>query len=91
MLEGIAGIQWDSCCLAVRLVGRHYVRNRLGETNDSIQLEVELKGLGSAGPGMEDRLRRAILGYYRDDLYLVPPSELGDHGDDGDDYYLDPL
>lgn len=91
VLEGIAGIQWDSCCLAVRLVGRHYVRNRLGETNDSIQLEVELKGLGSAGPGMEDRLRRAILGYYRDDLYLVPPSELGDHGDDGDDYYLDPL
>ena len=90
-LEGIAGIQWDSCCLAVRLVGRHYVRNRLGETNDSIQLEVELKGLGAAGPGMEDRLRRAILGYYRDDLYLVPPSELGGRGNDGDDYYFDPM
>ena len=92
VLEGIAGIQWDSCCLSVRLVGRHYVRNRLGETNDSIQLEVEFKGLSSAGPDLEDRLRRAILGYYRDDLYLVPPSELdGDGGDDGDDYYLDPL
>jgi len=90
VLEGIAGIQWDSCCLAVRLVGRHYVRNRLGETNDSIQLEIEFKGMGSAGPDLEDRLRRAILGYYRDDLYLVPPSELGD-GNDGDDYYLDPL
>ena len=89
-LEGIAGIQWDSCCLSVRLVGRHYVRNRLGETNDSIQLEVEFKGMGSAGADLEDRLRRAILGYYRDDLYLVPPSEI-DGGDDRDDFYFDPL
>lgn len=91
VLEGIAGVQWDSCCLAVRLVGRRYVRNRLGETNDSIQLEIEFKGMGSAGPDLEDRLRRAILGYYRDDLYLVPPSDLDDGGDDRDDYYLDPL
>ena len=44
--------------------------------NDSIQLEIELKGLGSAGPDNRGRLRRAILGYHRDDLYLVPPSEL---------------
>lgn len=90
LLEGIAGIQWDSCCLAVRLVGRHYVRNRLGETNDSIQLEVELKGLGSAGPDMEGRLRRAILGYYRDDLYLVPPSDLR-NGDGDNPHVIDPL
>ena len=90
-LEGIAGVQWDSCCLSVRLVGRHYVRNRLGETNDSIQVEVEFKGLSSAGADLGDRLRRAILGYYRDDLYLVPPSELENGGDDGDDYYIDPL
>ncbi|MDH5822175.1 LPS-assembly protein LptD [Luteimonas sp. RD2P54] len=89
VLEGIAGVQWDSCCLAVRLVGRHYVRNRIGETNNAIQLEVELKGLGSAGPDTEGRLRRAILGYYRDDLYLVPPSEL--EGGTDDDLTIDPL
>ncbi|PJK00618.1 LPS-assembly protein LptD [Lysobacteraceae bacterium NML91-0213] len=76
LLEGIAGVQWDSCCVSVRLVGRRYVRNRLGEMNDAIQLEVELKGLSSLGANTEDRLRRAILGYYRDDLYLVPPSDL---------------
>lgn len=76
LLEGIAGVQWDSCCLAVRLVGRRYVRNRTGEPNNSLQLEIELKGLGSAGSGTEGRLRRAILGYYRDDLYLVPPAEV---------------
>jgi LPS-assembly protein len=81
LLEGIAGVQWDSCCLAVRLVGRRYVRNRLGDLNDAIQLEIELKGLGSAGPDTESRLRRAILGYYREDLYLVPPPEVRS-GDD---------
>lgn len=73
LLEGIAGVQWDSCCMAVRLVGRRYVRNRSGDLNNAIQLEIELKGLGSAGPDTEGRLRRAILGYYREDLYLVPP------------------
>lgn len=82
LLEGIAGVQWDSCCLAVRLVGRRYLRNRTGELNDAIQLEIELKGLGSAGPDTESRLRRAILGYYREDLYLVPPPEVRTGDDD---------
>jgi LPS-assembly protein len=76
MLEGIAGVQWESCCMAVRLVGRRHIHNREGELGNSVQLEIELKGLGSAGPDTESRLRRAILGYYREDLYLVPPSEV---------------
>ena len=76
LLEGIFGVQWESCCMAARLVTRRYVRNRAGDMNDAIQLEIEFKGLGSAGPETRDRLRRAILGYYRDDLYLVPPSEV---------------
>lgn len=75
LLEGIAGVQWESCCLAVRLVGRRYLRNRNAELNNAVQLEVELKGLGSAGPDTAERLRRAILGYYREDLYLVPPED----------------
>ena len=85
LLEGIAGVQWDSCCMAVRLVGRRYLHNREGELNNSIQLEIELKGLGSAGPDTESRLRRAILGYQREDLYLVPPSEASGNDDEGQD------
>jgi LPS-assembly protein len=77
LLEGIAGVQWESCCLAVRVVGRRYLRNREeGELNSAIQVEIELKGLGSVGSDTESRLRRAILGYYRDDLSLVPPAEV---------------
>jgi len=73
-LETIAGVQWDSCCMAVRLLARRFVRNREGDLNNAIQFEFVFKGLGSAGQNTDQTLRRAILGYYRDDLYLVPPS-----------------
>ncbi len=76
LLEGIAGVQWESCCVAVRVVARRYVRNRVGDLNTAVQVEFELKGLGSAGPGTERVLRRAILGYDRDDLSLTPSSLL---------------
>nr|WP_255595612.1 LPS assembly protein LptD [Lysobacter sp. BMK333-48F3] len=73
-LEQIAGVQWESCCLAVRAIARRYQRNRSEDLNSSFQVEFELKGLGSAGQNTERVLRRAILGYNRDDLYLAPPS-----------------
>ncbi|HVR81076.1 MAG TPA: LPS assembly protein LptD [Luteimonas sp.] len=73
LLEGIAGVQWDSCCLAVRVVGRRYVHNRAGELDNALMFEVELKGLGSGGQDTRRVLRRAILGYYREDISLVPP------------------
>jgi LPS-assembly protein len=90
LLEGIAGVQWDSCCMAIRLVARRYIRNRQGDLNNALQLEFELKGLGSAGPDTESRLRRAILGYYREDLYLVPPTEFTGSGDDDNSPDLTP-
>ena len=73
-LETLAGVQWDSCCVAVRLVARRYVHNRAGELSNALMFEIELKGLGSAGQDTQRALRRAILGYNRDDLYLVPPQ-----------------
>ena len=75
-LEALAGVQWESCCLAVRTLFRRYLRNRTGDLNSSFQIEFELKGLGSAGQDTRRVLRRAILGYDRDDLYLVPPSSV---------------
>ncbi|HET6397290.1 MAG TPA: LPS assembly protein LptD [Pseudoxanthomonas sp.] len=84
LLEAIAGVQWDSCCLAVRALARRYVRNREGELDNAIQVEFVLKGLGSAGQDTERTLRRAILGYHRDDLYLVPPSNTTPDPDDYD-------
>jgi LPS-assembly protein len=74
-LEQIAGVQWDSCCIAVRMVARRWVENREGELSRGFLLEIELKGLGSAGQDTRKTLRRAILGYNRGDLYLVPPEQ----------------
>ncbi|UJB20362.1 MULTISPECIES: LPS assembly protein LptD [Lysobacter] len=92
-LEQIGGVQWESCCLAVRLIARRYQRNRSEDLNSSLQVEFELKGLGSAGQNTERVLRRAILGYNRDDLYLAPPSPTvsrQNRGNDADDSTLDP-
>ena len=91
LLEGIAGVQWDSCCLAVRVVGRRYVQNRTGDMSNAIQFEVELKGLGSGGADTRSRLRRAILGFDRDDLYLIPPASVGIDNDATDDDAPDTL
>ncbi len=90
LLEGIFGVQWDSCCIAARVVARRYVRNRTGELNDALQFEIELKGLGTAGQDTTGRLRRSILGYNREDLYLVPPAEVRTGGDDADNPLQDP-
>jgi len=43
-----------------------------------------LKGLSSVGQNTDRTLRRAILGYNRDDLYLVPPSNIEANEDDYD-------
>lgn len=83
-LEILGGVQWDSCCMAVRVLARRYVHNREGELQNAIQFEFELKGLGSAGQDTGRTLRRAILGYNRDDLYLVPPSNTTPNRDDYD-------
>jgi LPS-assembly protein len=62
LLEAFAGFEYESCCYAVRLLGRRYVRNFEGELNTGIMLELELKGLGSLGRRTEDFLSRAMLG-----------------------------
>lgn len=62
LLEAFAGFEYDSCCYAVRLLGRRYVRNFEGELNNGFILELELKGLGSLGRRTEDFLSRAMLG-----------------------------
>lgn len=62
-VDAVGGFEWESCCIAVRLVGRHYVRNRQGEKNNAVYLEIELKGLGSFGRRTDELLQRAILDY----------------------------
>lgn len=63
VLEAFAGVEYESCCWALRVLGRHYIRSIEGDSNNALYLELELKGLGAIGRKSEDFLRQAILGY----------------------------
>lgn len=66
-LEALAGVEYDSCCWAVRLAARRYITassTGVGSTqNTGIYLQLILKGLGSVGQRVDDLLEHGILGY----------------------------
>jgi LPS-assembly protein len=68
-VQALAGVEYDSCCVAIRLVGRHYVNNvnlynpTTASSNTAIMVELEFKGLGAFNGQTEGILRRGILGY----------------------------
>ena len=70
-IDGFAGLEYESCCWAVRLVARRYLNIRLDqqgipvpgneEFNNGIYLEFILKGLTNIGDGLN--LESDIQGY----------------------------
>ncbi|OOZ39962.1 hypothetical protein BOW53_09585 [Solemya pervernicosa gill symbiont] len=70
-LETVAGIEYDSCCWAMRLAVRRFTQDITSEYNDSIMLQVELKGLSSVGDNIESLLEDGILGYSRDNSRYI--------------------
>lgn len=49
MLEFQGGVEYESCCWAIRTVVRRYLKNRDGEHRNAIYVELALKGLASVG------------------------------------------
>jgi LPS-assembly protein len=64
-IEALGGFEWKSCCVAVRLLGRQYIRSADSRENLGLYLEIELNGLGSFGRDTARLLDDAILGYAR--------------------------
>jgi len=73
-IDALAGVEYDSCCVALRLVGRTYVnqdyrpssiaaRGDVNKRDNAIMFELVFKGLGSTGGQIDPLLRRDILGY----------------------------
>ncbi len=62
-LERFAGVEYERCCWAVRLVSRSYVNNRDGGNDKALFAQFELKGLTSIGTRVDSFLERGILGY----------------------------
>lgn len=69
-LDTIFGIEYESCCWALRLVSQRYVRgdeNTRPEYNNSIMLQFVLKGFGSISDReATNTLKNSILGYQPD-------------------------
>ena len=62
-LERFFGFEHESCCVAYRLLARHWIHNAEGDADNAIYFEIEFKGIGSFGQKTDDFLRRGILGY----------------------------
>ena len=65
-VESFLGIEYQSCCMTVRILGRKYLRPDLTgglanlNQNTSVLLQISLKGLGTLGSRLESVLSRGI-------------------------------
>ena len=74
-VDALLGVEYDSCCVTLRLVDRNYVNqsyygnippppaSNTNRRDNAIMFEVVFKGLGSTGGQIDPLLRRDILGY----------------------------
>jgi LPS-assembly protein len=49
LLEALAGVEYESCCWAVRFSARRHLKDNQGGTRDAFYFELRLKGMGSVG------------------------------------------
>jgi LPS-assembly protein len=66
VLEQFYGLEYESCCWGIRLVGRRYISTRDGTRDSSIGLQLVLKGMMDIGTAADRLLERGILGYSAD-------------------------
>ena len=68
-IEGMAGIEYNDCCLRIRLVARHYLdqpaARSLAEVDEDsgVFLQILFKGLAGLGGGVDTMLERSVYGY----------------------------
>ncbi len=62
-LERFFGFEHEGCCVAYRLLARHWIHNAEGDADNAVYFEIEFKGIGSFGQKTDDFLRKGILGY----------------------------
>ena len=62
-LDQFLGLEYSSCCWALRIVTRRFVSSRTGDSDTSVGLQLELKGLSGVGVDNEAFLRDSIRGY----------------------------
>lgn len=66
-IESLLGLEYDSCCWALRLAARRYIADGGDDHDTSLYFQLVLKGLAPLGQNYGALLENAILGY-RDDV-----------------------
>ncbi len=66
-IESLLGIEYDSCCWALRFAARRYIADDGDDHDTNIYIQLVLKGLAPLGQNYGALLENAILGY-RDDV-----------------------
>ena len=62
-LENLIGIEYDSCCYALRFAARRYIADDNEDHDTSVYLQLVLKGLAPLGQNYGRVLENAIPGY----------------------------
>jgi LPS-assembly protein len=62
-IEALFGYERKNCCWAFRVMGRHYLTDESGQSNNGIYLEIQFNGLGSLGRNPRRILKQTIAGY----------------------------
>lgn len=62
-MEAVAGLEYESCCWALRAVARRFVNDIDAGANNAFFLQLELKGLAGLDPGAEALAERSVPGY----------------------------
>jgi LPS-assembly protein len=62
-IDSFAGLEYSSCCWAIRAIARDFVSEVDGDRNASFMVQFEMKGLTSIGDDVDRYIETGILGY----------------------------
>ena len=62
-LDLLGGIEYDTCCWKLSVAARRFTNDSVGDYNNSIEVQLTLKGLTSLGSPLTEQLQRNIRGY----------------------------
>jgi len=63
VLETFGGLEYESCCWGIRLIGQRFLNDVLSGYSTGIFLQIQLKGLAGVGNEADAFLKRTIPGY----------------------------
>ncbi|MDW3095642.1 MAG: LPS assembly protein LptD [Gammaproteobacteria bacterium] len=62
-LDLLGGLEYDTCCWKLSFAARRFTNDSEGDYNNSIEIQLTLKGLTSLGSPLTEQLQRNIRGY----------------------------